>query len=134
ARGTAQEMSEPTYKHYRQRQLYFGFLMKRLALDMLHRRPEFQDVRMDDLVADFAELDKSAALFTAAATSQLADTLSTAVANGWLTNGEAARAYQHYIGLDMDLPAGDDIGGDSVGSDDDPTDGAARAATTRGGP
>jgi hypothetical protein len=110
ARGTAAEQSEPTYRHYRQRQLFFGWAMRRLAVDALQSRG-LVDVGVDDIVAEFSELDRSEALFTASAVAQLTDTLATAQEQGWLRPEDAAAVYQHFVGMEMDLPAGEDLGG-----------------------
>jgi hypothetical protein len=110
ARGTAAEQSEPTYRHYRQRQLFFGWVMRRLCVDALRARG-FSDVGVDDVIAEFSELDRSEALFTASAMAQLTDTLSTAQQLGWLSPADAAMTYQHYLGLAMDLPEDLDAGG-----------------------
>jgi hypothetical protein len=103
ARGTAAEQSEPTYRHYRQRQLFFGWAMRRLCVDALQARG-ITDVGVDDVVAEFSELDRSQSLVTAAAVSQLTETLATAQEHGWLTPADAAMVYQHYVGMQMDLP------------------------------
>jgi hypothetical protein len=110
ARGTAAEQSEPTYRHYRQRQLFFGWAVRRLAVDALQSRG-LVDVGVDDIVAEFSELDRSEALFTASAVAQLTDTLATAQEQGWLRPEDAAAVYQHFVGLEMDLPPGEDLGG-----------------------
>jgi hypothetical protein len=109
ARGTAGEMAEPTYRHFRQRQLYFGWAMRSLAVDALRRRGLVQ-VDIGDLVAEFPELDPSTSLSVAQAMAQITESLATAVAQGWLTPADAARIYQHFVGEAVSLP-GDDAAG-----------------------
>jgi hypothetical protein len=103
ARGTASEMSEPTYRHYRQRQLFFGWAMRTMALEALHRRG-FTDVTLPDIVADFPELDVSAALQTASSVAQLTGSLAVAADRGWLSEDDAAAVFQHYVGESVNLP------------------------------
>jgi hypothetical protein len=115
ARGTAAEQSEPTYRHYRQRQLFFGWVMRRLCVDALRARG-LVEVGLDDVLAEFSELDRAESLYTASAMAQLTDTLSTAQQLGWLSPQDAAMTYQHYLGLAMDLPADLDAAGLMSGS------------------
>ena len=103
ARGTASEMAEPTYRHYRSRQLYFGWLMRTLCLDALHARG-LGHVGLGDITAEFPELDTSASLAIATSMAQLTDSLSVAVDAGWLSREDAARVYQHYLGEVASLP------------------------------
>ena len=105
ARGTASEMSEPTYRHYRQRQLFFGWAMRTLAVEALHRRGLAQ-VTLADVVADFPELDSSAALETGQTVAQLASSLGLAQDRGWLSQVDAAAVFQHFLGETVSLPAG----------------------------
>jgi hypothetical protein len=102
ARGTAGDMAEPTYRHYRARQLYFGWLMRTLAVDALRVRG--LEVSIGDITAEFPELDTSASLAIASSMAQLTDSLSVAVGAGWLTSEDAARVYQHYLGEVASLP------------------------------
>ncbi len=103
ARGTAAEMSEPSYRHFRQRQIYFGWAIRTLAVEALHRRG-LVDVQLSDVVADFPELDTSASLETAQAAAQLAQSLALAEEHGWLTSDEAGAIYRHYVGENASLP------------------------------
>lgn len=103
ARGTAAEMSEPTYRHYRQRQLFFGWAMRSLAVEALHRRG-LTRVTLADVVADFPELDSSAALETAQSVQALSASLQVAVQSGWLSARDAASVYQHFLGEVVSLP------------------------------
>lgn len=102
ARGTAGDMAEPTYRHYRARQLYFGWLMRTLAVDALRVRG--LEVAIGDISAEFPELDTSASLAIASSMAQLTDSLSVAVDAGWLSAEDAARVYQHYLGEVASLP------------------------------
>jgi hypothetical protein len=114
ARGTAAEMSEPSYRHYRQRQLYFGWLMRTLAVDALRRRG-LADVTVADVEAEFPEMDPTTAFTVAAAMAQVTDSLVLAKGQGWLTDDDAARVYQHFLGQAVNLPG---TGGDpSQGSE-----------------
>jgi hypothetical protein len=103
ARGTAAEMSRPTYKHYRQRQLYFGWLMRSLAVDALRRRG-LVDVRLEQVEAEFPELEPDQSLQVASAMAQLTDSLVQAKEQGWLTAEDAAGVYQHFLGEAVNLP------------------------------
>lgn len=118
ARGTAGDMAEPTYRHYRSRQLYFGYMMRMLAVDALAVRGVSCGV--DDITAEFPELDTSASLSIAQSMAQLTDSLQVAVASGWVTKEDAARVYQHYLGEVTSMP--DAEGGD----EDDPGNGRGR--------
>jgi hypothetical protein len=103
ARGTADSMAAPTYRHYRQRQLYFGWLMRCLAVDALHRRG-LVDVVIDDVAAEFPELVPSASLAVASALAQLTSSLQLAQQQGWVTADDAAQVYQHFLGEATNLP------------------------------
>lgn len=103
ARGTAAEMSEPTYRHYRQRQLAFGWAMRTMAVEALRRRGLSQ-VTLADVVADFPELDSSAALETAQSVAQLAQSLALAEERGWVSRVDASVVFQHYLGETVSLP------------------------------
>lgn len=107
ARGTAAEMSEPTYRHYRQRQLFFGWVMRSMAVEALRRRGLAQ-VTLADVQVDFPELDSSATLETAQSVQAVSHSLQVAVQSGWLSASDAAAVYQHYLGEAVSLPdAGD---------------------------
>ena len=56
ARGTAAEMSAPTIRHFRRRQLHFGALIVDLAVEALHRRG-LASVSTADVSAAFPELE-----------------------------------------------------------------------------
>jgi hypothetical protein len=106
ARGTAGEMAEPTYRHLRQRQLFFGFVLRQLAVNALHRRG-LPDVELADVVAEFPEMDTTDALTIGQTMAQLTGSINDGVANGWLTKEDAARIFQHYIGEVANLPVSD---------------------------
>jgi hypothetical protein len=103
ARGTASEMSEPTYRHYRQRQLFFGHAMRIMAVEALRRRG-LGDVTLAEVEADFPELDTSAALQTASSVARVANALALAEDRGWIDRSHAARVFQHYLGESIELP------------------------------
>jgi hypothetical protein len=126
ARGTAGDMAEPTYRHYRARQLYFGWLMRTLCVDALHSRG-LTDIRVDDITAEFPELDTSASLAIASSMAQLTDSLSVAVEKGWLSKEDAARVYQHYLGEAASLPASAKAGDGEVNPKSQGADPASRA-------
>ncbi|MBX6772351.1 MAG: hypothetical protein IRY83_11540 [Chloroflexi bacterium] len=96
ARGTAAEMTEPTYRHFRQRQLYFGWAMRTLAVEALRRRG-LVDLTLADVRAEFPELDPTRSVEMARAAAQLTDALAAAVDRGWLTNAAAAAALAHVL-------------------------------------
>ena len=104
ARGTATEMSEPSYRHFRQRQIYFGWAIRTLAVDALHRRG-LVDVTLGDVLADFPELDTSGALEVAQAGAQLANSLVIAQQQGWLSPADAGAVFRHYVGEASAIPA-----------------------------
>jgi hypothetical protein len=124
ARGTAAEMAAPTYAHYRQRQLYFGWLIRSLAVDAMHRRG-LVDVVIDDVEAEFPELVPSQALSVASAMAQLTESLVTAKAQGWVTEDDAAKVYQHFLGEAVNLP------GSVVSAGESGSKGTARGRSRR---
>lgn len=103
ARGTATEMAEPTYRHFRQRQLFFGYVMRTLAVDALRKRG-LRDVTLADVEADFPELDPAASLQVATAAQSVSASLAVAVDRGWLTNDDAARVFGHFLGEATSVP------------------------------
>ncbi len=105
ARGTATEMAEPTYRHMRQRQLYFGWVLRTLAVDALRERG-FVDVRIEEIHADFPELDPAQSVDVARTAAALTGSLVQAVEQGWLARDEASRVYKHYLGEAVSLPSG----------------------------
>ncbi len=115
ARGTAGEQSEPTYRHYRQRQLFFGWALRSLALDALHRRG-LTDVQLSDIHAEFPELDPSQELQVAQSMAQLTGALVDARTQGWITNDDAARVFQHFLGQATNLPNTQDADDSPAGS------------------
>lgn len=106
ARGTAGEMAEPTYRHLRQRQLFFGYVLRTLAVNALQRRG-MPDVELADVVAEFPEMDTADALTIGQTMGQLTGAINDGVANGWLTKEDAARVFQHFLGETANLPASD---------------------------
>jgi hypothetical protein len=133
ARGTASEMSAPTYLHYRERQLFFGSVMRTLAVEALHRRG-LVDVGIDDITAEFPELDPDASLQVAQGIENLTDSLAIAVDRQWVTNEEASRVFQHFLGEVASLPGADPGAGPSSGAAGPTTSWRNARARRRAGP
>lgn len=107
ARGTAGEMAEPSLRHFRQRQLFFGHAMRRLCVRALHRRG-LTDVTMGDVKAEFPELNVADSLSVAQSIYQLTNGLQLAQEQGWVDPEEAASIFAHFVGELSDYPAGED--------------------------
>jgi len=104
ARGTASEMAEPTYKHYRQRQLYFGWCLRTMAADALRSRG-LVDVGVGDIACEFPELQPDVGLQVGQTMAALGDSLGAAVDRGWVSNADAAALYAHFVGEAASLPS-----------------------------
>jgi hypothetical protein len=131
ARGTAAEMAAPTYAHFRQRQLYFGWLMRSLAVDALRRRG-LVDVVVDDVEAEFPELVPSQSLSVASALAQLTQSLVTAKEQGWVTEEDAAQVYQHFLGEAVNLPGSVVSVGERGGKGSGPRGGSGPRSARKG--
>jgi hypothetical protein len=97
ARGTASEMSEPTYRHFCQRQLYFGWILRSLAAQALQARG-LTDVGLDEVVAEFPELDASAQVQVATGVGAVTAALRVAQDYGWVDRPTASAIFAHFVG------------------------------------
>lgn len=103
AKGTAVEQSGPTFRHFRQRQLFFGWVMKTLAIDALRARG-IDGVGPAEVHAEFPEMNPTEGVATAQAMRDLTESLLAAEGRGWLESAEAAQIFQHFIGETVNLP------------------------------
>lgn len=109
ARGTAGEMAEPTLRHFRQRQLYFGWAMRRLAVRALHRRG-LTAVTLGDVTAEFSELDQEDTSAVGANLGYVAQAIQLAQQSGWVDADEAAELWAHFVGELSAFPSSDPSG------------------------
>lgn len=107
ARGTAGEMASPSLRHFRQRQLFFGWAMRRLAVRALHRRG-LTAVTLADVRAEFSELDPMESLSVAQSVFQLSNGLQVAQQMGWVDADAARSIFTHYVGELSNYPTSDD--------------------------
>ena len=96
-RATAAEMGDPTFRHYRQRQLFFCHMLEDLAMTVLERAaqvgkgPRQTSAR---IVAEAGEITREDNLRLAQAAREMAEALRVMVEQGWV-DGETAQRWAH---------------------------------------
>lgn len=100
-RATAAEMGDPTFRHYRQRQLAFCHMLEDLSLVVLRRAAEIGRLELPPdlrLVAEAGTITREDNLRLAQATSQIAQALEVMVRQGWIDGDDARRWIYRFAG------------------------------------
>src|SRR5205823_3407355 len=84
-----------------------------LAVDALHRRG-LVDVTLNDVQAEFPDLDPEATQAQGMGLAQMATALGDAVERGWLSEEDAAASFAHFLGETVNLPDNGSSGGPGV--------------------
>ena len=95
-RATAAEMGDPTFRHYRQRQLFFCHMLEDLAGKVIERAEEIGlgPGSREDIVAEPGDITKEDNLRLAQAAREIAQALAVMTERGWVDE-EAARRWAY---------------------------------------
>lgn len=88
-KATAEFMGAPTFRHYRQRQKYFGWMLKDIishAYRLSGKRGDYRDLRLKVTVPDIEVKDN---LMMARSAKMMVDALGVMKAQGWITDAIA---------------------------------------------
>jgi len=100
-RTTAAEMGDPTFRHYRQRQLFFCHMLEDLAMTVLGRAAALGRIQLPEglrVVAEAGPVTRADSLRLAQTARELAQALPLFLERGWLEDEQARSWVQRLLG------------------------------------